>query len=65
MCHCTDSTLILKHARPGYKGSKLAKEKSKSLNESGIALFCLPNKSTFMNSTYSLVLVLFSCAIGC
>ena len=29
-------------------------KKSKLLNENGIALFCVPNISAFMNSTYSL-----------
>ena len=40
-------------------------EKWKSMNESVITLFCLPNISIFRIDTYSSMLTLFSCVIWC
>ena len=40
-------------------------EKSKSMNKSVIALFCVLNISIFRIGTYSAVLTLFSCVIRC
>ena len=40
-------------------------KKSKSMNKSVVALFCVPNISIFRINTYSPVLTLFSCVIGC
>ena len=37
----------------------------KFAQQSGIELFCVLNISTFMNNTYSPVLILFSWVIGC
>ena len=47
------------------KKKKKKKKNQKLLDESGIALFGVPNISTFMNNTYSHVLILFSCVIWC
>ena len=40
-------------------------EKSKSMNKSVIALFCVLNISIFRIGTYTSVLILFYCVIGC
>ena len=40
-------------------------KKSKSMNKSVLALFCVPNISIFRINTYFPVLTLFSCVIGC
>ena len=64
LCSLSQTPMMLQYIKGvGSQTCRISlvyRQKNQLLNKSGIALFCVPNISTFMNSTYSPVLILFT-----